>query len=175
MVTIDEYLQSHVKDKIDYNIYKFLQEKEFAFSYLNIYLDIYNKKVFYILYGQDNKKNIIYKGFISKNNLDTFKEIKSLFFYQPLTREYYLEWNDSKCSCLSLVTFVKEDSIYKKIYIIRYNFGILPTVKYMLRKFDREPEVLKPLLVIRASKFIEFYKNYYDNIIILKSIIKGDL
>ena len=172
MVTINDYLSSQIQENINCTLYQFLQEKEFALYYINAYLDMYNKKVFYVLYGQDNKKNIIYKGFISKENLNNFIDFKSLFFYQPITKEYYLEWNDCKCSCLSLVTFIKEEEIYKKLYIIRYNFGILPTVKYFLRKFDREPEIIKPLLVIRASKFIEFYKNYYDNIIMLKQIIK---
>lgn len=124
------------------------------------HIDIDNKKILHVFNGLDNKNKITYQALIINTPID--QSCIRNYFYQRLQKNYYIEYLQSDCSGLSVFSFIKDDDDkLKKFYLKRYNFSVLPSTKYMLKKLERDPDFLAPLIITTLTSFYEFYKQFY--------------
>lgn len=169
---LKEYLNYKTEKKqINEYLFEFLANNKFTNYYVNTYIDTFKHEVFYIFYGLENKK-IIYTAYITRQLVDRVQCYKNFHYYRQITNNYFLEWIDSSAPSLNLVSFIENDNVIQKIYNAKYNYSILPTQKYMMRKLEKDYDALKPLLVIKAMKFLSIYQGFYNNICKLRQIFK---
>ena len=166
IITLQEYLK-----------YKYINNIEFDISILNKYpyyiitkyLDLDNKKIIHIFHGLNLKRNIIYSAYINNINLNYLCQRYN--FFCKLNNILYISYLQSECSNLSVFKCINIDGEYKRFYLRRYNFSILPSIKYVLKKLERDPDFLQPLITTSLTAFYEFYQQFYYKIIELKQAL----
>lgn len=164
---IENYLRQKFTEVIENN--KILVQ-QYPYHMFIKHIDLDNKKILHVFNGLNNKKKIVYEALMI--NLSMNYSCLRNYFYQLLSDNYYIEYLISDCSCLSVFSFIKKEGILKKFYIRRWNFSILPSTKYVLKKLERDPDFLAPLITTTLTGFYEFYQKFYSTVCNLQAALK---
>lgn len=166
IITLQEYLKYKYINNIDFNESIF---NLYPYYIITKYLDLDNKQIIHIFHGLNLKRNIIYSVHI--NNVPLNYLCWRYNFFCKLNNILYISYLQSECSNLSVFKCVNIDGEYKRIYPRRYNFSVLPSIKYVLKKLERDPDFLQPLITTSLTAFYEFYQQFYNKIVKLKQVL----
>ena len=128
------------------------------------FLNINKRQIFHIFIGL-SKKNKYYAYLL---NVPKNYQCQRYHFCQKLNDILYIEYLQGECSNLSVFKFITINNQLIRFYLRRYNFSILPSIKYILKKLEQDPDFLKPLITTTLTAFYNFYQQFYNTIMDLR-------
>ena len=165
-ITLYEYLKYKYINILTFNV---ILLNKYPYYIITKYLDLDNKQIIHIFHGLNLKRQIIYSAFLKEVPLNYLCQRYN--FFAKLNSELYISYLQSECSNLSVFKCININNEIKRFYIRRYNFSILPSIKYILKKLETDSNFLQPLITTSLTAFYEYYQQFYNQIINLKQIL----